>query len=136
MGITSTFIVEDRTTAEDAKATFDFCRNLIGAGRRHRWTEGPSPMLPGAREYAMEGNQGLPVLLRLFFNDHGTLPLFDEEDPAPPRTIEIHLDGGNAAVHGRALHGIGTWLNSQGWTWLWRDDSRDATSDWHKVARL
>lgn len=135
MGITSAFLVENKTNSTDAQATFDFCRNLIGARRRHRWTEGPSRIMPGAREYAMEPNQGLPVLLRVFYSPRG-LPVVDEEQPAPPRTIEIHLDGGSSAAHDRALRGIGEWLNSKGWAWQWRDDSRDSTYDWRRVKHL
>lgn len=135
MGISSAFVVETTpTTAQDAEATFGFCRNLIGAKRRHRWTEGPSTLMPGAREYSMDPNQGLPVLLTLFHNARG-LPVVDKELPAPPGTMAIHLDGGGTRIHARALDGIGEWLTSRGWEWQWRDDSRDDACDWHKVTR-
>lgn len=132
MGITSAFIVEDRTSTADAKATFDFCRNLIGASRRHRWSEGPSSIMPGAHTYAMEPNQGLPVWLQLFHREDG-LPVVDNEDPPPRRTLEIWIDQGAPKTHDRVLKEVGAWLTSQGWRWQWRNDHQDATYDWHRV---
>ncbi|OLT12976.1 hypothetical protein BJF79_03485 [Actinomadura sp. CNU-125] len=131
MGMSTSIIVHNQLTDQDTEKLFAVCRETIGARRRHRWHEGPSNIMRGAREYTMVQDQGLPVWLRVFYTTRGVLPSLDSEQPYPEHTLEVWFLGGtDHALHERIRKTIGDWLTEQGFTWQWSNDYGERT--WHR----
>ncbi|MFG2001635.1 hypothetical protein ACGFNU_21035 [Spirillospora sp. NPDC048911] len=115
MAETTIITVQTRPKNGEVKALFDQCRRHLGAGPGHRWSEGPSRhYMPGASEYAMEPNQGLPVWLKIFHKPGGVLPPLEDHGY---RYVEIWLTNGTRRSHDKLLKQIKTWMNKHRWVW-------------------
>lgn len=124
MGESTRITVQTQPRQGDIDELIDHCRRLIGAKKRHRFHHGPSTYwMPGATEYALESDQGLPVWLRIFYSLNGPLPTFEDHET---RHIDVWLDQGATASHNRLLPEIVRWMNNRGWAWRWmRNDDID-----------
>lgn len=120
MSDTTVITVHTSTSPSDIKGLIDHSRHVLGATRRHRWDEGPSRIyMPGAYEYVMRPDQGLPLWLKLFHNQGRVLPPLGDHGA---RYVEIWLDSGARADHDRIRGEIGRWMTGRGWVWRWKTD--------------
>lgn len=130
----------------DAQAAFDKMRELIGATDEHKWFETPDPtsenkyLRTAAPGLHMEIGQGLPALMWVDAHDgvaegHGEYCDSDCSGSChdPAGWLEINYDtaygytaanGGSCSdLHAWITREITAWLDAQGATWVWYDES-------------
>lgn len=152
MTLDTRILIEQPT---DIEAVFAFVNNLIGGGPQNRDKERENGF--GNRTIANKPDQGLPGWLMIDYGADG--PLIgrcsqwhdckvedDDHWCRPPGAIEISIDtaygyrdwnqahglpdhGSASDLHAWIIRETGRWLDTQGLTWLWKDEFQGT---WHR----